>query len=176
MGIRRIGLLVSLLAMFGLGGCAKSTERQMQQYLEFYYPSTGEFTYEIGFDWGSYGIDTMAKAAEGVSADSARYRGYIVARPSVAQDDKGNPLWTYLVTPEGEVWVRHDDGSIPAAGHREEVRRSEDASGVTTITTVIESPAEPVIDDFLAKPAGWTRYGRLVAVGKKYRLERVSGS
>lgn len=176
MNIGRLGLLASLLIVAGIGGCAKSTEGQMQQYLEFYYPSTGEFTYEIGFGWGSYGIYTMAKTDEKVSVGSAKYRGYIVARPSVAEDDKGNSLWTYLVTPAGEVWVRHDDGSIPAAGHREEVQRSEDESGVTTTTTIIESPAEPVIDDFLASPAAWTKYGRLVTAGKNYRLERVSES
>ena len=47
-------ILAALCATFLLAGCEESLDDQMTEYMEFYYPSSGAFWYDIAFDWGSY--------------------------------------------------------------------------------------------------------------------------
>lgn len=151
-----------------LTGCGpKSTQDMVDQYLEFYYPSTGDFFYQIVFDWGEYLIMTHAKVDEEVHPDSEPYRGYITFRPSTATDDKGQPVMIYLVTPDGDVWMHPNDGSITESTTREEVVEE----GSMTTTTTIESPSEPIIQDYSRNPQNWKRYAKLIAKGEKYDLE-----
>lgn len=167
-------LFATLFALVGLGACSKNTETQIQKYLAFYYPSGTDTSYEISFEWGVYDIYTTEPAVSGPAGDEARYGGYIIARPTVDRATPGERYWTYLVTPDGKVWRRIDGGSIPASGHRKKVTVSNDGNATTTTTLTIESPAEPVIDDFLRQPEVWSRYGALVARGTgDYRLLRT---
>lgn len=163
-------LLVGLMAL-GLGACGpKSTQDQIDEYLAFYYPTTGDFFYQIMFDWGNYLITTHAKPDEKVHPDSEPFRGYITFRPSVATDDKGQPLMIYLVTPNGDVWMHANDGSIPESTVREEVVEE----GSMTTTTTIDSTSEPVIRDYLQNPGNWQRYAQLTPDGDEYQVQHVA--
>lgn len=102
-------------------------------------------------------------------ADSEPYKGYVTLRPSADSDETGKPLMIYLVTPDGDVWMRERDGSIPARRTRQEVT----VDGSTTMTTTIESAGEPVIDHFHANPQAWQPYARLVPSGDRHRLEKI---
>lgn len=171
---RKTIALAALFALIGLSASSKNTENPMRKYLESYYPSTGETRYEIGFSWGSYDIYTTGAALSGSQGNDARYAGYIVARPSVARKSGNTRHWTYLVTPGGKVWQRFDNGDIAVHGHRKQVRETIAGSVTARSTPCVESPAEPVIDDFLDHPDKWSRYGTLVGNGKEdYRLERM---
>lgn len=163
----KILLGIGLVAVSACG--AKSTQDHVDEYLAFYYPTTGEYFYIIDFEWGYYQIDTFPKPDEDVHPDSEPYRGFITMRPSADTDEEGKPLKIYLVTPEGEVWRRDRDDSIPPTSSRKEVT----VDGSTTMTTTIESPGEPVIDDYRANPQAWSRYARLEPRGDEYELERI---
>lgn len=162
---------VAIISIFGLAGCTKSVESQMQEYLEFYYPSSGTFYYQIAFEWGDYIIDTGASADEELHSDSELYRGYITARTSVAVTPDGEKLKTYLITPKGDVWIT-DVTDIAETKTRKEVIEEKTDFGTSTSTTTINSSSEPVIDHFLANKDAWKRYGTLKSRdGKSYSLE-----
>lgn len=164
-------LLLAGLIVLGLGACgSKSTQDQIDEYLAFYYPTTGDFFYQIIFDWGEYLIITHAKPDEQVHPDSEPYRGYITFRPSADVDEKGQPLFIYLVTPRGDVWRHANDGSIPETIVREEIV----TEGSMTTTTTIDSPSEPVIQDYLHNPQNWQRYAQLVPDGRDYELQPMA--
>ncbi len=57
----------------------------MQEYIEFYYPASGQYTYKIVFDWGEYIITTEMPGGEEVHAESKKYLGYITRRPTIAE-------------------------------------------------------------------------------------------
>ena len=158
----------ALAALSVLTGCGKKSEEvQMQQYMEFYYPSTTESTYEIVFDWGQYVISTHTPVSEKVHADAEKYRGYITMRPSAAQPSVGAQKATYLITPEGQVWALADASGIAASGSREEITKD----GGSTSTVTVQSPSEPVIDHFLANPDAWKRYGTVEGSDGKYKFK-----
>ena len=165
-------VIVSLLILaVGLTGCSKSVESQIQEYLEFYYPSSGIFFYQIDFDWGSYMIDTGASADEELNPDSELYRGYITARTSAETTPEGEKLYTYLVTPKGNVWIT-ESKDIPETKTRQEVIEEKTDYGTSTSTTTITSSSEPVIDYFLQNKDAWKKYGTLKTTdGSNYSLE-----
>ncbi len=150
-------------------GCSKSTEDQMKEYIEFYYPTTGEYTYDIVFDWGSYVITTSHKPDEQVHPDSEPYKGYIVMRPSL-KDGSQSEFPIYLITPEGSVWTHPASNDIPDTKTREEVVTEKSGSVTSTSTTTINSPLEPAVDHFLANKNSWKEYGRLEKAGDGYKL------
>jgi len=156
-------------AFFMLLSCSKTVESQMQKYLEFYYPTSGTYFYQIAFEWGEYVIDTGAKEDEEVHTDSEKYKGYITARPSVAATPDGEKLYTYLVTPDGQVFVT-SARDIPETNSRQEVTTEEGAGGTTTSTTTINSSLEPVVDYFLSNNNAWQKYGTLTSSGGQSTL------
>lgn len=167
--------LLIAIALVALGGCGQaSTQDLVDDYLAFYYPTSGQFYYIVNFEWGSYTIDTFPKAEEQVHPDSAPYKGFITLRPSAETDAQNKPLHIFLVTAAGDVWMRAPDGSIPASSTRQEVVKEETENGVSTVTSTIVSAGEPVIDDYLENPDNWQPYGRLVASGDGYRLQRLA--
>lgn len=164
------------ISLFAFWGCTKTVETQMQEYLEFYYPTTGTNNYQIVFDWGNYIIDTGASADEELHPDSKIYRGYITARTNNRQTPDGEKLKTYLVTPKGDVWTT-EATDIPETKARQEVTEEKTDQGTTTTTTTINSSSEPVIDYFLAHKEAWKKYGILKSSdGKKYKLDLVSSN
>jgi hypothetical protein len=161
----------AIVLVAGLTGCTKTVESQMQDYLEFYYPTSGIYNYQISFEWGDYTIDTGASADEDLHPDSELYRGYITARTSILTTPEGEKLHTYLVTPKGEVWIT-DAGDIPETKTRQEVVIEKTDGGTSTSTTTINSSSEPVIDHFLNHKEAWKKYGTLKSTdGKNYSLE-----
>jgi len=161
----------AMVLMAGLMGCTKTVESQMQDYLEFYYPTSGIYYYQINFEWGDYIIDTGASADEELHPDSELYRGYITARTSTAVTPEGEKLHTYLVTPKGEVWIT-DASDIPETKTRQEVVIEKTDSGTSTSTSTINSTSEPVIDHFLNHKDAWKKYGTLKSAdGKNYSFE-----
>ena len=167
--IKFIRFILPLAPLVIIGGCSESTEEQMEKYLEFYFPSTGSYFYEIKFDWGTYLIVTEAKPGEEVHDDSKPYRGFVTMRPSVAgAGEESFPI--YLVTPQGEVWTSNRHDAIPKEKQRKEVV----VDGSSTMTSTITSASEPVIDDFLANKAQWKRHGSLTTKGDKSEFERAS--
>lgn len=152
-----------------LQGCSKTVESQMQEYLEFYYPSSGSFYYQIVFEWGDYVIDTGAIPDEVVHPDSEKYKGYITARTSLSTTPDGEELKSYLVTPSGEVWTT-TARDIPERSEREEVTEEKTQYGTSTSTTTINSSLEPLVDDFLISKSGWKKYGILKSSGGKSTL------
>ena len=163
--------ILTLALVTGLTGCSKSVESQMQQYLEFYYPTTGTYFYQIDFEWGSYMIDTGASADEELHHDSELYRGYITARTALATTPQGEKLYTYLVTPKGTVWIT-DATDIAESKTRQEVVEEKTTYGTSTSTTTITSSSEPVIDHFLQNKQAWKKYGAMKSTdGKNYSLE-----
>ncbi len=154
----------------GIFGGKRSIETQMQKYMEFYYPSTGQFVYHVTFDWGEYTITTEAKLGETVHQDSKPYVGYITLRPKVVKPTSDINPAIYLITPTGEVWKTSDSDKIPKLKEREEVTE-EKSNNMTTINTLtIQSVSEPVIDHFRAHPQSWARFGKLINQGKKVKL------
>ncbi len=150
-------LFVFLLVFWPAAGAAAGyTDLMLKKYLEFYFPSSGRFIYEIAFDWSTYVITTHRKLDEQPHPDSRKYRGYVTMRPSLPEAE-GKPLLHYLATPKGEVWVIRDDaGIVKSRQRREEVK-----SGSMTATTIITSVSEPLIEHFLAQPSKWKKFGRL---------------
>ena len=163
---------VALAALaFALIGCSKTVESQMQEYLVFYFPSSGTFFYQIAFDWGDYTIETGASADEELHPDSELYRGYITARTSLSVTPEGEKLHTYLVTPKGDVWIT-DAKDIPETKTRQEVVEEKTEYGTSTSTTTINSSSEPVIDYFFSNKDNWKKYGVIQTTdGQNYRLE-----
>jgi len=162
---------LALLSVFGLLGCTKTVESQMQEYLEFYYPSSGTFFYQIAFEWGDYMIDTGASADEELHPDSELYRSFITARTSSTVTAQGEKLYTYLVTPKGDVWIT-DVTDIAETITRQEIIEEKTEYGTSTSTTTINSSSEPVIDHFLKNRGAWTKYGTLKSSdGKSYSLQ-----
>jgi len=139
----------------------------MHEYIEFYYPSTGGFTYDIIFDWGSYIIVTGPNAEEKLNEDSEPYRGYIVMRPDPNPGGEQKNLPIYLITPEGGVFTKIDNAEIPELKTREEVIVEKTEYGTSTMTTTLHSPLEPVVDDFLSNRDQWVPYGRVESSGGK---------
>jgi len=164
----------SILFLFILVSCTKTVETQMQKYLEFYYPTTGTNYYEIAFDWGDYIIDTGASADEELHSDSEPYRGYVTARTSVTATPDGEKLYTYLVTPKGDVWIT-EAKDIAESSDRQEVVEEKTDYGTSTSTTTINSTLEPVVDHFLKHKESWKKYGSLKSSnGKNYTFEPVA--
>jgi hypothetical protein len=163
--------VISVILVAGLMSCTKTVESQMQEYLEFYFPSTGTYYYQIDFDWGTYTIETGASADEELHPDSELYRGYITARTPLTVTPQGEKLYTYLVTPKGDVWIT-DATDIPESKTRQEVVEEKTESGTSTSTTTITSSSEPVIDYFFSHKDAWKKYGTLKTIdGKTYSLE-----
>ena len=50
--VKLVRIIFSLALLVVIGACSESTEDQMEKYLEFYYPSTGSYFYDIRFEWG----------------------------------------------------------------------------------------------------------------------------
>ncbi len=151
----------------------KSTEKQMQEYMRFYYPTSGQVRYEILFDWGMYTITTEAKPEKEVSEESRPYSGYITMRPTVAESSSEDNLPVYLITPEGQVWKNGAKESIPEMSTRQEITQEKSESSTTTHTLTIQSISEPVIDHFRDNAGQWTLYGTLETKGSKSSLKLI---
>lgn len=162
-----------ILACIVLSACGKSLDDQMNEYLAFYYPASGKFSYEIIFDWGKYVIITEEKLDAKVHKNSEKYRGYITMRPEVAKPDPELKPLIYLVTPKGAVWTIPPTTAIAKVRTRKEVTITRRRSSTSTQTTTINSPSEPVIDYFLAKRNKWSAYGQLTRSGDETGLKLV---
>ncbi len=114
-------ILAALCATVLLAGCEETLDDQMTEYMEFYYPSTGAFWYDIAFDWGSYLITTHDKMDEEVHPDSERFRGYVTLRPTVTAPSEGLDPKLFLISPQGEVWSIARSVDIAKSTSREEV-------------------------------------------------------
>jgi hypothetical protein len=161
-----------LVLLLLVAGCSKSTDDRMREYLEFYYPTTGEYTYDIVFNWGSYVVTTSHKPDEEVHPDSEPYKGYIVMRPSPKESSE-NQFPIYLITPEGSVWTHPVSDAIAKTKTREEVLTEEGGSVTSTSTATIISPLEPVVDHFLSNKGEWKEYGRLEKDGDGFKLKTI---
>ena len=158
--LTRAPFAILLLAACGGGGGAVG---DMEEYLEFYFPATTAASYNVVHDWGEYLIIAGAGPEEVLHPDSEPYRGFVIMRPLVTANRTVTPTPPiYCVTPDGEVWITTDTAAIPAVKTREEVADQGDGM---TVTTTIESQAEPVIDSFRENRAIWTRVGRLEVGG-----------
>ncbi len=145
----------------------------MQQYMEFYYPTTGKFFYQITFDWGNYTIDTEVSLDEEVHKKSVVYKGYITMRPNVNKTPEGEELLIFLITPKGQVWASKDF-SIPESKSRQEVVEEKTEYGKSTSTTTINSTSEPIIDNFLNAKESWSKYGELKSNdGKNFTVHLI---
>lgn len=147
----------------------KTVQSQMDEYIVFYYPTTGEVFYDIVFDWGSYVIDTGASMDAQLHADSEPYKGYISMRPFVDGVAPEESLPIYLVTPGGEVWIT-DAEDIAKTSSREEV----EVDGSDTMTTTINSSLEPIVDHFKTSKNAWKKYGDLTKSGDSYSLTKAT--
>ncbi|MCB0281593.1 MAG: hypothetical protein KDF60_03360 [Calditrichaeota bacterium] len=156
-------IAVLFISILTITACEKTLEEQMQEYLEFYFPTTGQNSYEIVFEWGHYTISTGATANEELHPDSEPYRGYITMRPVISDSSKVQNLPTYLVTPKGEVWRSFNTKEIRASSHREEITVEKTDTATNTTTVTIESVSEPVIDNFQENRQNWEKYGKLEA-------------
>jgi hypothetical protein len=154
-------LLSVLLFIILISGCTKTTEEQIQEYLEFYYPTTGEFTYIIEFEWGQYEIFTGAKMEAKMHADSEPFKGFITFRPTVTNAAFTESVPAYLVTPEGEVWKTIQLDLIPESTTRKEMTEEKTEYGTSTQTRTINSSSEPMILSFKHNKEIWKRYGTL---------------
>ena len=143
----------------------------VQEYMEFYYPSTGKITYNIVFDWGEYIITTENVQTSDVHDDSKPYLGYITFRPEVAKKSSEPNQPFYLITPEGEVWENVSGRDIPKISERTEITKKKTAIGTSTQTLTFRSGSEPIINHFRTHPEQWRRYGKLHRNGNKTRLE-----
>jgi hypothetical protein len=155
-------ILLIILTVF-FTACEKTLEQQMQEYMEFYFPTSGQYTYNIAFDWGEYIITTGATGEEELHPDSEPYRGYITMRPIISDSTLVQNLPTYLITPKGVVWQNFNTAGIPASSHREEITVEKSGSTTSTSTVTIESVSEPVIDNFQENKQNWEKYGKLEA-------------
>lgn len=147
----------------------QDTQKLVDQYIEFYYPTTGPAFYEIVFDWGIYMIDTGHALEDSVHADSEPYKGYITMRPFVNEDETIEERYTYIILANGDVW-RTDATDMEKTNPREEVVIEKNENGTSTMTTTINSYLEPVVDHYLSNPSEWKEYGALVIRKNKYLL------
>ncbi|MBN2424595.1 MAG: hypothetical protein JXR46_16980 [Calditrichaceae bacterium] len=166
-------IFFALISLLLLARCEKSTEQMMQEYIEFYYPSTGIFTYEIVFDWGIYLIATGADSDDKLHMDSELYRGYITIRPFFYNPENTLSMPIYLVTPAGEVWITKNGKEIPENKYREEITEKESESGTMISTVSLTSPLEPIVDHFFSNRELWEKYGALIADNGKYSLKLI---
>lgn len=174
MNPHRAVVLCAVTCFLLLAGCSKTTEEQMQEYIEFYYPTTGQYTYEIMFDWGSYVIVTGANADEELHTDSQPYRGYTAMRPQPNPGGEKSNFSIYLITPEGDVVIITSGGEIPELKSRDEVTVEKTEYGTSTQTVTIQSPLEPVVDHFLAHRDQWRAYGKVESVSGRSTFQRIS--
>ncbi len=158
----RLNLFLMLVIALMLLSCSKTVEQQMHEYIEFYYPTTGQYTYSVIFDWGEYVITTETPAGGEVHPDSKPYQGYITMRPNISALPNGQKLPVYLITYEGDVWKTEANDNIPETRNRKEVSEEKSASGTMTHTITIESVSEPVIDSYLTNQQAWMHYGKMV--------------
>ena len=154
----------------GKGGKSGKLDSQIKKYLEFYYPTTGQITYNIVYKWGEYIITTHDKLNTKVHEDSKPYLGYITHRPIVTKPDPNNKPKTYLITPQGAVWEHTGTTEIPERNHRVEETVEKHEHSTSTKTLTIESVSEPVIDHFLVNKAEWHQLGQLEVKGDKTKL------
>ena len=155
---------------------SQKLQKQIDDYIAFYYPATGSFVYELTADWGHLLINTGdATDDEEVHTDSKPFVGFISVRSVVTGTYPEERIYTYLITPEGEVW-RTLASDIPLETTREEVTKEKFDGGVSTLTTTISSSLEPVVIHFKENKDQWSRYGTLVEKKKgKYKLEKSEG-
>lgn len=148
---------------------AQGTEKMMQKYITFYYPTTNSSFYEIAFDWGIYNIVTGEAPDVHVHADSEPYKGFITMRPSVLSNSKEGNLPSYLIDKDGNVWIHQEtENEIPQHSNREEVVKE----GSMTSTTTINSNLEPLVDHFKVHPELWKKYGTVTtSSGGKNKLK-----
>ena len=169
-------ILISAMICFILGvhstTAQQDTQKLVDQYIEFYYPTTGAYFYEIAFDWGMYMIDTGHALEDSVHVDSERYKGYITLRPFPNGVQNAELLFTYIVLTDGDVW-RTDATDMEKTNPREEVVIEKDEYGTSTMTTTINSYLEPVVDHYLSNPTQWEKYGSLVIRKNKYVLNKI---
>lgn len=163
----------ALSALLLLIRCEKSTEQMMQEYIEFYYPSGGIFTYEIVFNWGIYLIATGADKDDKLHQDSEPYRGYITIRPFFYNSEDALSMPIYLVTPGGDVWITRNGAEIPENKYREEITEKESEAGTMISTVSLTSPLEPIVDHFFSNRGVWEKYGTLIAENGKYSLKLI---
>ncbi len=166
-------IVAIILACTFMSACSKSLDDQMNEYLAFYYPASGKFSYDIIFDWGKYIIITEDKLDAKMHKDSEKYRGYITMRPEVTKPDPELKPLIYLVTPKGAVWTIRPTTAIAKVRTRKEVTVTRRRSSTSTQTTTINSPSEPVIDYFLANRKKWSAYGQLTRSGDETELKLV---
>lgn len=171
--MKPLRIAVIILACTILSACGKSLDDQMNEYLAFYYPTTGENFYGIVFDWGKYTIVTQDKPGTKVHKDSENYRGYITMRPEVTKPGPELKPMVYLVTPKGAVWTIAPTTDIAKVRTRKEITVTKSRNSTSTQTITINSPSEPVIDYFLANRKKWSAYGQLTHSGDKTRLTLV---
>lgn len=169
--LQRFGVGVLVAAFIGLAGCDRGPEGEIEDYLTFYYPTTGRVYYQMAYDWGDYLIETGPSADEELHPDSEPYRGFVTMRPAAGAAPPDPAFAMYLATPEGEVWRADTGTDIAETSQREEVTVETTDNATATTTMTVQSYAEPVIDDFLANPDRWTRYGTLTVDGEETSFE-----
>ncbi len=171
--MKKLFLLLFPISLLFLTACDKTVQSQMNTYMEFYYPTTGKFFYQITFDWGYYTIDTEAAIDEEVEKESEPYKGYITMRPDIEIAPSGEVLFIYVITPEGQVWSSREF-SIPQTITRQVIIEEKTEYGTSTSTTTITSSSEPIIDHFIENPLAWKKYGELQSKdGKKFSLHLI---
>ena len=158
----RVISFISILLLFVLlSNCTKTTEEQLQEYMEFYYPTSGEFTYNIIFEWGEYEIFTGAKMNEDLHPDSEPFKGFITFRPIVTDISFTEPVPAFIITPEGKIWKSIQLDSIPESITRKEIIEKKTDYGTSTQTRTITSSSEPMILSFKNNKDIWVKYGNL---------------
>jgi len=171
--MKRFSLISILLFFVILSGCTKTTEEQIREYMEFYYPTTGEFTYIIEFEWGEYEIYTNAKMEEEMHVDSEPFKGFITFRPTVTSTAFTEVATAYIITPDGEVWKTVMLDSIPESTIRKEVIEKKTEYGTSTQTRSINSSSEPLILSLTNNNEIWEKYGTLTFDGDQSSFEAV---
>ena len=159
--------------MFGKAGNERKLNSQLKKYMEFYYPTTGQFTYNVAFDWGNYIITTENALTTQVHNDSKPYLGFITLRPVVKDSGSSEKPMVYLITPRGEVWENSARSNIPQENTRVEETVEKTAHGKSTMSVTYTSVSEPVIDHFRTQPNEWTKLGQLEIKGKKTKFKSV---
>ena len=170
----RVIALTNILFLFILlSGCTKTTEEQMQEYMEFYYPTSGEFTYNIVFEWGEYEIFTGAKMNEELHPDSELFKGFITFRPVVTNSSFKETVAAYIITPGGEVWKTTQFDLIPETTTRKEVVEKKTDYGTSIQTRTITSSSEPLILSFKNNKEIWQKYGTLTVEADQSSLNKI---
>ena len=155
----------------GLFKGKKSLKKQLNEYMEFYYPAKTQFTYDIIFDWGEYIITTEDPKGTVVHQDSVPYLGFITMRPKVEKPAAELITPFYVITPEGLIWENTTGVGIAEIKTRQVVTEKRVEHGVSRTTLTINSVSEPLIDHFKKHPEKWTKYGQLEIVNGKTKLK-----